>query len=217
MTAYKPSPRSRVKRVHQRGSYDHDAVYAVLDAGFICHVGYVIDGQPYVTPTSYWREGNRLYWHGSSASRMLRTVKQGVPVCVTVTHTDGLVLARTGFHHSINYRSVMAYGTAELVRDKREKLAALKTFTDVLMPGRWEDLPAPTDQELKTTTVVSMEIDEAAAKVRTGPPADDEKDYDLPIWAGVIPMSTRIHKAEDDPRLKAGVPQPVYLKKFKLG
>lgn len=217
MTAYEPSPRSRVRRLYARGSYDHDAVYAILDVGFICHVGYVIDGQPYVTPTSYWREGNRLYWHGSSASRMLRTVKEGIPACLTATHVDGLVLARTGFHHSVNYRSVMAFGNARPVGDEAEKAAVLKNFMDSLIPGRWEALRPPNEQELKATTVVWMDIEEASAKVRTGPPIDDEEDYELPIWAGVIPISTRIHAPEPDPRLARGISVPENLKTFSVG
>ena len=212
-----PTKRSRLKRLHQRGHYDRATVYAILDAGLLCHVGYVIDGQPYVTPTAYWRVGDRLYWHGSSASRMLRRVSEGVPVSVTVALLDGLVLARSGFHSSINYRSVMAFGRAGLVTDADAKLAALEAFSERLTPGRWPALRAPTAQEVKATTVVSMRLDEVSAKVRTGPPADDEPDYALEVWAGVIPVRQVIGAPEDDPRLKPGVPQPAHLKSFQLG
>ena len=148
------TPKTRLRRAPKRAHYDRETVHAVLDAGLICHVSYVIDEQPYVTPTAYWRRGDRLYWHGSSASRMLRHLKQDVPVCVTVTHFDGFVLARSGFHHSINYRSVMAFGTAAAVTGEAEKLAALEAFSERITPGRWPELRAPTKQEVKATTVV---------------------------------------------------------------
>jgi len=185
-------------------------VHAVLDAGVICHVGYVVDGQPSVVPTCYWRHGDMLYWHGSSASRMLREVKQGVPVCVTVTHLDGFVLARSGFHHSINYRSVMAFGHAELVPDD-EKLVVLEDFVERLFPGRWPELRPPTVQEMKATTVVRMRLGEVSAKIRTGQPVDDEEDYALPVWAGVLPVTSGLGMPESDPRLVAGVELPDYL------
>jgi nitroimidazol reductase NimA-like FMN-containing flavoprotein (pyridoxamine 5'-phosphate oxidase superfamily) len=205
-----PTPKTRVRRLPKRGHYDRPTVHAVLDAGVICHVGYAIEGQPYVTPTSYWREGERLYWHGSSASRMLRHLKQGVPACVAVTHVDGFVLARSGFHHSINYRAVMAFGTARLVPDA-DKLAVLEAFVGRLFPGRWPELRPPTRQELKATTVLWMDLDEASAKIRTGPPVDDEEDYSLPIWAGVLPVRTIAGPLEPDPRLLPGIPAPGYL------
>jgi uncharacterized protein len=205
-----PTPRTRVRRLHERGHYGRETVDAILDAGVICHVGYVIDGQPYVTPTSYWRHGDRLYWHGSSASRMLRHLKAEVPVCVEVTHFDGFVLARSGFHHSINYRSVMAFGRAQLVPDE-DKLAALEEFVERLFPGRWPELRPPTAQEIKATTVLRMPLDEVSAKVRTGPPKDDEEDYALPIWAGVLPVASRIGAPQPDPRLDPGVILPDYL------
>src|ERR671914_1836946 len=167
MDAFARTPRTKVRRLPKRAVYERERVHAVLDAGLVCHVGYVIDGQPYVTPTSYWREGDTLYWHGSSASRMLRHLKQGVPVCLTVTHLDGLVLARAGFHHSINYRAVMAFGTARLVEDGDIKLKVLETFVDRLFPGRWQELRPPTAQELKATTVLWMPIEEVSAKIRS--------------------------------------------------
>jgi hypothetical protein len=170
----------------------------------------VIDGQPYVTPTSYWRHGDRLYWHGSSASRMLRHLKGEVPVCVEVTHFDGFVLARSGFHHSINYRSVMAFGRAQLVSDD-DKLGALEAFVERLFPGRWSELRPPTAQEIKATTVLRMALDLVSAKVRTGPPKDDEDDYALPIWAGVLPLESRLGAPQPDPRLQPDIPLPSYL------
>ncbi len=211
---YPPTEKTRIKRLHQRACYDRETVHAILDAGLMCHVGYVIDEQPYVTATAYWREGDRVYWHGSSASRMLRRVKTGVPVCFTVALLDGLVLARSGFHSSINYRSVMAFGSATPVEDEAEKLAALEAFSERLTPGRWAELRAPTGQEPKATTVLKMTLEEVAAKVRTGPPADDEEDYELDVWAGVLPIHYALSKPENDPRLKAGIAQPDYLSKF---
>jgi len=207
---FQPTLKTRVRRLPKRGHYDRPTVHAVLDAGVICHVGYAIDSQPYVTPTSYWREGDRLYWHGSSASRMLRHLKQGVPACVTVTHVDGFVLARSGFHHSINYRSVMAFGTAQLVPEA-DKLAVLENFVERLFPGRWLELRPPTRQELKATTVLWMDLDEVSAKIRTGPPVDDEEDYALPVWAGVLPLRATAGLPEPDPRLAPGIDAPAYL------
>ena len=214
---YTASERSRVKRLHERGHYDHETVHTVIDAATFCHVGYVIDGQPYVTPTLHWRVGTRLYWHGSSASRMLRTVKEGVPACVTVALMDGLVLARSGFHCSVNYRSVMAFGTAHAITDDAEKTAALEEFVEGIVPGHWAEMRPPNGQEIKATTVVGMEIEEAVAKIRTGPPADDEEDYALPCWAGVIPVTQTIGAPIPDPRLTPGIEPPDYLAKFSVG
>jgi hypothetical protein len=212
MNAYAPTARTRIRRLPKRARYDRETVHAILDAGFVCHVGYTIEGQPYVTPTAYWREGERLYWHGSSASRMLRAVGDtGVPVCLTVTHVDGLVLARSGFHHSMSYRSVMALGTARKLLDADAKLAALAAFIERLYPGRWPELRPPTAQELKATTVLWMPLEEVSAKIRTGPPADDEPDYALPCWAGVVPVMTRFGTPVPDARLAAGVELPGYV------
>ncbi len=205
MSETAPTPRTRVRRMPARGHYDRATIDAILDAGLVCHVGYVIDGQPYVTPTAYWREGARLYWHGSSASRMLRTLEGGAPVCLTVTLLDGLVLARAGFHHSINYRSVMVLGTARLVEERAEKVAALRAFVERLYPGRWAAVRPPTEQELKATTVLAMPLAEASAKIRTGPPIDDEEDYALPCWAGVVGLRTVVAGREADPRLPPGI------------
>jgi nitroimidazol reductase NimA-like FMN-containing flavoprotein (pyridoxamine 5'-phosphate oxidase superfamily) len=196
----------------KRGHYDRATVHAILDAGLVCHVGYTMDGRPFVTPTAYWREGERVYWHGSSASRMLRAVGDtGLPVCLTVTHLDGLVLARSGFHHSMNYRSVMALGTARKLLDPADKLVALKAFVERLAPGRWPELRPPTAKELKATTVLWMQLGEVSAKVRTGPPVDDEEDYALGCWAGVVPTTTTYGPPVPDSRLAAGVGLPGYL------
>ena len=202
--AFVPSARSKVRRLPQRGHYDRATVYAVLDAGFICHVGYSIDGQPYVTPTTYWREGDAVYWHGSSASRMLRTLETGADCCLTVTHLDGLVLARSAFHHSLNFRSAMLFGKAYKIEGAAEKLAKLETFVERLYPGRWPELRPVNAKELKSTTVLGMHIDEASAKIRSGGPVDDEPDYALPIWAGVIPVHGATGAPVDDERLTDG-------------
>lgn len=212
-----PTERTRLRRLHERGSYDRKTIYAILDAGLLCHVGYVIDGSPYVTPTNYWREGGRVFWHGSSASRMLRHQAAGAPVCLTVSYLDGLVLARSGFHHSVNYRAVMIFGEAELITDPEAKTAHLKAFVDGLFPGRWDELRPMTDQELKATTILAMPIDEASAKVRTGPPKDDEEEFALPVWAGELPIETTIGKPVPDPQLRDGIAPPDYLDRFQLG
>jgi nitroimidazol reductase NimA-like FMN-containing flavoprotein (pyridoxamine 5'-phosphate oxidase superfamily) len=212
-----PSQRTRVRRIPGRGHYDRATVHAILDAGLVCHVGYAIDGQPYVTPTGYWREGDRVYWHGSSASRMLRQQKHGISVCFTVTHLDGIVFARSGFHHSMNYRSVMALGKAATVEGDAAKLAALEAFTERVAPGRWREIRPPSKQELKATTILHMDLAEASAKIRTGDPVDDEPDYALPCWAGVLPLRVMVGTPQADARLGAGIAAPGYLKRFTLG
>src|SRR5271165_2792670 len=186
-----PTPRTRVVREPQRAVYDRDAINQILDEAFLCHVGFVADGQPYVIPTSYGRDGDVLYIHGSAASRMLRNLDQGVPVCVTVTLVDGLVLARSVFNHSMNYRSVVILGKAALVEDPEEKLAALRTLSEHILPGRWDEARQPNERELKATSVLRVPIEEFSAKVRTGPPVDDAEDYSFPTWAGVIPLETK--------------------------
>lgn len=183
-----PTDRTRVVRMPQRGVYDEETVHRILDEGLVCHLGYTLDGQPFVIPTMYAREGDQLYIHGSAASRTLRQVGAGIPVCVTVTLTDGLVLARSVFNHSMNYRSVVALGVASLVESPAEKLEALRGFTEKLLPGRWAETRPPTEQELKATSVLRLPLSEVSAKVRSGPPKDDEADYALPVWAGVIPL-----------------------------
>ena len=214
---FPPSAHTRIKRLHERAHYDRETVHAILDAGLLCHVGYVIDGQPYVTPTCYWRTGDRVYWHGSSASKMLRRLEAGVPVCFTVALLDGLVLARSGFHSSIDYRSVMAFGVAEKIEDEAQILAALEAFSERLVPGRWAEQRPPNDQEIKATTVMALDLTEVVAKVRTGPPSDDEADYDDPVWAGNVPIRRLVEAPVDDPRLKAGIARPDYLKTIRIG
>jgi nitroimidazol reductase NimA-like FMN-containing flavoprotein (pyridoxamine 5'-phosphate oxidase superfamily) len=211
MSDLTPTERARVKRHHERGAYDLDTIISILDSAFMCHVGYTIDGQPYVTPTSYWRENDVVYWHGSSASRMLRTLEGGVPCCLTVSIIDGLVLARSAFNHSVNYRSVMLFGRARKVEDLGEKRRQLQLFTERMIPGRWQQLRAVTVQELKATTVLEMKIEEGAAKVRAGPPKDDADDYSWPVWAGVVPVRMVADRPVDDGRLVPGVSEPGYL------
>jgi len=211
MTDLTPTARSRVKRLRERGAYDFETIAAILDAGLLCHVGYIIDAQPYVTPTAYWREGEHLYWHGSSASRMLRTLEKDVDVCFTVSHLDGLVLARSGFNHSINYRSVMLFGRANKIEDDGAKARALESFVEHLFPGRWKQLRPATTQEVKATTVLSMPIEEGSAKVRTGWPHDNEDDYSWPVWAGVVPVRTVVQSPMPDERLSAACEPPGYL------
>ncbi len=206
MADQSPTPRTKLTRAPDRGHHDRETIDAILDAGLLCHVAYVLDGAPVVTPTLYWRHENRVYWHGSSASRMLRK-SAGTEVCLTVSHLDGIVLARSGFHSSINYRSVMLFGTAEQVPDE-DAPAVLDHFIEHLAPGRLETLRPPTTQELKATTILSMQIEEASAKVRTGPPGDDEEDYALPTWAGVIPVTTTLGDPIPDPRLPETTPVP---------
>ncbi|MGD9480459.1 pyridoxamine 5'-phosphate oxidase family protein [Shinella sp. G-2] len=214
---YPVTARNRVKRLHERGSYDRAAVHAILDAAMLCHVAYVIDGQPYATPTLFWRKGDTLYWHGSSASRMLRHLKAGTPACLTVAHLDGLVLARSGFNHSANYRSAMCFGTARLVEDPEEKIEAMRDVVDRFYPDRSALLRPITAQEAKATTIIAMPIDEAAAKVRAKGVGDDEADFALPIWAGVIPVTTLLGAAAPCPRLVPDVDKPETLAIFPEG
>jgi nitroimidazol reductase NimA-like FMN-containing flavoprotein (pyridoxamine 5'-phosphate oxidase superfamily) len=214
---FPPTERTRIRRSRERAHYDRETVHAILDAGLVCHVGYVIDGQPYVTPTAYWRKGERVYWHGSSASRMLRHLRTGPRVCFTVSLMDGLVLARSGFHTSVNYRSVMAFGPAEPVAGETAKLTALEDMMERIVPGRWGALKPPSAQELKATAVVSLKLEEVAAKVRHGPPRDDPEDYALDVWAGVVPTATVVGAPEDDPALKPDITQPENLGRIRIG
>jgi uncharacterized protein len=206
-----PTDRTRVRRVPARGQYERETVDAILDEALISHVAFVHDGAPVVIPTLHARLRDRLYLHGSAASRMLRTLERGAPVCVTATLVDGLVLARSAFHHSVNYRSVVVFGHARAVEPQEERLKALELFTEKLVPGRWADVRPPTRQELKGTKVLSLPLDEASAKVRTGPPIDDDEDYDLPVWAGVLPLETAVAPPVPDPRLDAAVETPGYV------
>lgn len=208
---------NRVKRRHDRGHYDHETVHALLDAAALCHVSYVIDGLPYCTPTLFWREASRLYWHGSSASRMLRNLSSGEPACLTVTHLDSLVLARSGFNHSADYRSVMAFGRAVLVSDPEEKRHALTMMVDRFFPGRTARLRPMSPQEFKATSVVTMTIERASAKIRAKGVGDDEEDYLLPIYAERLPVRTVIGDPEPCPRLLAGVSRPDELGGYRQG
>ncbi|MEP0923700.1 pyridoxamine 5'-phosphate oxidase family protein [Leptolyngbya sp. ST-U4] len=206
--------RTQIKRLPQRGNYDRPLIHQILDEGLICQVGFVVEGQPFVIPTAYGRVDDRLYLHGSPASRMLRTLKQDVEVCVTVTLLDGLVLARSAFHHSMNYRSVVVFGRAEVVEDAAEKIAALKAFTEHVMPGRWSELRPATQQEIAGTLVLSLPLNEASAKVRTGPPKDDEADYELPIWAGELPLRLTPLAPVADPQLSVNVDVPSSVQQY---
>lgn len=209
-----PTPRTRVVRETERGVYDREAVYRILDEGFICHVGFSLDGQPFVIPTSYGRKDANLYIHGSAASRMLRQMKEGVAVCVTVTLLDGLVLARSVFNHSMNYRSVVILGKATLVDDAEEKLTALRLLSEHILPGRWDDARQPNERELKATSVLRVPIEEFSAKVRTGPPVDDAEDLAFPTWAGVLPLEMKVGEAIRDPKLEPLREAPPYVRNY---
>jgi nitroimidazol reductase NimA-like FMN-containing flavoprotein (pyridoxamine 5'-phosphate oxidase superfamily) len=206
--------RTTLKRLPKRGVYDRELVYRILDEGFICHVGFAGGGRPFVIPTGYARVDDQLFIHGSQVSRMLRTLSSGIDVCVAVTLVDGLVLARSAFHHSINYRSVVMFGSATMVEERDAKLAALFAFSEQVIPGRWNDVREPTEQELKATTVLSLPLVEVSAKVRTGPPIDDEEDYALDVWAGVLPLKLAAGSPINDPRLPENVELPSYTLKY---
>ncbi|MEA5597248.1 pyridoxamine 5'-phosphate oxidase family protein [Rivularia sp. UHCC 0363] len=209
-----PTQRSKIKRIPKRGNYETQVIYNILDEALICHVGFIANNQPFVIPTAYGRVDDKLYIHGSPASRMLRTLDRGIEVCVTVTLLDGLVLARSAFHHSMNYRSVVIFGTATLVNNTEEKSEALRAFTEHVIPQRWKEVRQPSKQELEGTMVLSLPLTEASAKMRTGNPIDDEADYDLPVWAGVLPLQRVAGKAIADDRLVAGVEVPDYVKNY---
>jgi nitroimidazol reductase NimA-like FMN-containing flavoprotein (pyridoxamine 5'-phosphate oxidase superfamily) len=206
--------RTTLKRLPKRGSFERQTVYDILDEGFVCHVAFVSDNHPVVIPTAYGRVGDTLYLHGARASRMLKTLGAGADVCVNVTLVDGLVLARSAFHHSINYRSVVVFGRARVVESDEEKTEALLAFMEHVVPGRWDEVREPTGQELDATLVLSLPLEEASAKVRTGPPVDDEEDYELPIWAGVLPLRVKAGGAVEDPRLLEGTPPPRWVEEF---
>lgn len=209
--------RTTLNRLPQRGSYDRELINQILDEGFICHVGFIVDGQPFVIPTGYARVDSKLFIHGSQASRMLRSLGQGIEVCVTVTLIDGLVLARSAFHHSMNYRSVVVFGRATVVDEREEKSAALFALSEHMIPGRWADVREPNERELQLTTVLSLPLAEASAKVRTGPPLDDEEDYDLSVWAGVIPLRLVADEPVDDPRVHPGATASEYAFEYRRG
>jgi uncharacterized protein len=206
-----PTGRTTLKRLPRRGSYDRRVVYEILDEGLVCHVGFVDAGHPVVIPTTYGRGNNTLYLHGAAASRLLRTLARGQPICVTVTLLDGLVLARSAFHHSMNYRSVVLFGVASVVKDRTAKLRALRAISDHVMPGRWAQVRKPNKAELRQTLVLRMPLTEASAKIRSGPPLDEEADYSLPIWAGEIPLSLISANPVPDPRLSPALAVPNYI------
>jgi uncharacterized protein len=211
------SARVTVRRMPERAVYERAAIDAILDEGLICHLGFVAEGQPYVIPTIYARDGERLLIHGSAAGRTLRAIRGGIPVCVTVTLIDGLVLARSAYHHSINYRSVVILGIATEIAEHEAKLAAMRMLVEHVVPGRWNDIRNPSEQELRATTVLSIPTAEASAKARVGPPVDDEKDYALETWAGVVPLGLEAHPPVADPRLRAGIAAPAYARFCRRG
>jgi uncharacterized protein len=213
--AYPPTSRTRVVREPHRGVYDRDTAYRILDEGLICHVGFVVDGQPFVIPTAYGRIGDNVYIHGSAASRMLRNLDEGMAVCVTVTLLDGLVLARSIFNHSMNYRSVVMLGIARAVEDAKEKLEALRALSQHIVPGRWPEVRPPNEKELKATLVMRLPIEEFSAKVRQGPPIDDEEDYTFPTWAGVIPLQLVAGEPISDPKLARARAVPQYAAHYR--
>lgn len=209
------TPRTTLKRLPKRGSHQREVVNQILDEGFICHVGFMVNGQPFVIPTGYARVSDRLLIHGSQASRMLRALEKGIDVCVTVTLIDGLVLARSAFHHSMNYRSVVVFGRATLIERREEKLAALLALSEHIIPRRWHDVREPTESELQQTTVLWLPLDEASAKIRSGPPLDDEEDYALPVWAGVVPLRMVAGAPIPDPRLPPETELPSYAREYR--
>jgi nitroimidazol reductase NimA-like FMN-containing flavoprotein (pyridoxamine 5'-phosphate oxidase superfamily) len=209
---------NRVRRAHDRGRYDKASVHAFLDAALICHIAYTIDGRPYCTPTAFWREGNHLYWHGSSASRAIRNQDKGLPVCVTVTHVDALVMARSGFHHSINYRCVMAFGTAHAITDREQKLHLMDNFIDRIYPGRSKLIRQPNEQELKATTLMGMEMEQVSGKVRDKHVADEEEDYEgVPAWSALYPITQVIGEASECARQLPGLTRPAEMADFEPG
>jgi len=210
----KPTKRTELRRIPGRGSHDWETICQILDAGFLASIGFCLDGQPFVIPTLYGRDGERLYLHGSAASRMLRELETGVPACVTVTLVDGLVLARSAFDHSMNYRSVVAFGRARRIADPVQKINSLRVISEHLIAGRWDDVRKPTEKELKATTVLEFSIEEASSKVRSGPPLDDESDYGLPVWAGVLPLEIKSRPPIADDKLIKGVTLPEYVRRY---
>jgi uncharacterized protein len=209
-----PTPRTRVVREAHRGVYDRETAYRILDEGFLCHIGFSVDSQPFVIPTLYGRKDDHLFIHGSAASRMLRQMKEGIPICLTVTLVDGLVLARSIFNQSMNYRSVVVLGKATLVDDPAEKIQALHLLSEHIIPGRWADVRQPNPSELKQTSVLKLPIEEFSSKVRSGPPIDDEEDYLFPTWAGVVPLEMKTGEAIADERLMEGQTVPEYARNY---
>jgi uncharacterized protein len=206
--------RTELHRIPDRGSRDWESINKILDAGFLASVGFCVDGQPFVIPTLYGRDGGRLYLHGSAASRMLRELETGVPACVTVTLMDGLVLSRSAFDHSMNYRSVVAFGTARKVIDPQQKIKSLRVISEHVIAGRWAEVRGPSDQELKATTVLEFMIEEASSKVRSGPPLDGDRDYGWKVWAGVLPLEMKSRPPIADEKLVEGVTVPEYVQRY---
>src|SRR6266480_2987779 len=206
--------RTELRRIPDRGAHDWETISQILDAGFLAYVGFCVDGQPFVIPTLYGRDGERLYLHGSAVSRMLRELETGIPTCVTVTLVDGLVLSRSAFDHSMNYRSVVAFGRARKIVDPEQKINSLRVISEHLIPGRWQDVRGPSEKELKATTVLEFSIEEASSKVRSGPPLDDESDYGLPVWAGVLPLEMKSRPPIPDDRLIESVTLPDYVRRY---
>lgn len=214
MQTINPTPKTTVKRLPKRAEYDRDVINRILDEAFVCHVGFVVEGQPYVIPTGYARAGDALYIHGSAASRMLRSLAEGIDVCVTVTLVDGLVLARSAFHHSMNYRSVVVLGKASVVDDASEKMKALHALTDHIIRDRWIEVREPDEQEMKATLVLRLPIDEASAKIRTGPPVDDERDLSRGVWAGVLPLRLTPLEPVSDSHTDPATPLPANVSRY---
>jgi uncharacterized protein len=211
-----PSPRTHARRLHEKAAYDRDTINAILDAMPVAHVGHIVDGFPVVTPTLQWREGDRIFWHGSSASRMQKRAA-GEDVCVTVTLTDGMVLARSGLEHSVNYRSVMVFGRAEVVEGAASKEARLRTMMEQMFPGRWQQLRPITAQELKATRILSLPLAEASAKISAGPPTDPEEDRSWPVWAGVLPIRLTMGAPEPAPGLSPALAVPDHASTYRIG
>jgi nitroimidazol reductase NimA-like FMN-containing flavoprotein (pyridoxamine 5'-phosphate oxidase superfamily) len=214
MTDFAQTQRNRVKRLPDRGKYDKATIYPIIDEAIICHVGFTMAEQPFMIPTLHVRQGDDLLLHGATTSRMLKHIQEGNSVCVTVTLIDGLVMARSVFHHSVNYRSAILFGTGEVITDPEEKMAAMRLFTDKIMPGRWDDARQPYAKEIKATSMVRLAIESASAKVRNGPPGDDDEDYALPVWAGIIPFTQQIGSPINDPLLNEGIAVPDYVNQF---
>ena len=208
--------KTKLRRIAKRGSYDVKTIYEILDEGFIAHVGFTAEnGQIFVIPTGYARSGDQLLIHGSSASRMMCALAEEIEICVTVTLIDGLVLARSAFHHSMNYRSVVAFGTAKIIKDENKKMEALRHFTEHIVPGRWQEVRPPTANELKATTVLALPLSEASAKIRTGNPVDDAEDYALDVWAGVLPLAMKVGEPLPDPLMSREITRPHYITNYR--
>jgi len=212
---YPVTPNTKISRSAKRGVYDEETIYKILDEGLLCHIAYVNDGQPMMIPTGYCRMGNKVYIHGSVGSHFMRNIADGRKVCLTVSFLDGLVLARSAFSHSVNYRSVVLFSAATLVTDEQERWDALEAFTNQVIPGRWEEVRQPNTKEMKATMVISFDIEEVSAKVRTGNPNDDEEDLQWPVWAGILPLSQQPHKPIPDPKMVQDIPVPDYVLNYK--